>query len=131
MPRRPKRRLLTELVRTANGKSPRGTFNHTISVTAEEIAKKGLRYQIQFLITHLGPSQTQALVEDLLKVEQEINNITSQAVRGDRLRLLIRTVYDLKMKEAHQVAHSKPRAVVRHLVRILGLDKVNKLVNGV
>lgn len=131
MPRRHKRRLLTDLVRSANGKSPRGTFNHAISVTAEEISKKGLRRQLQFLLNHLGPVRAQELVEELLKIEQEINNITSQAVRGDRLRLLVRTVYDLKMREAHQIAHSKPRTVVRHLVRLLGIDKVNKLVNGV
>jgi hypothetical protein len=131
MPRRPKRRLLTDLIKTANGKSPRGMFSHAISVTADDVAKKGLRQQLQFLITHLGPVQTQTLVEDLLKLEQEINNLTSQAVRGDRLRLLVRTTYDLKMKEAHQVAHAKPRTVVRHLVRILGVDKVNKLINGV
>jgi hypothetical protein len=100
-------------------------------VTVEEICKHGLRRQLQFLLTNLGPTKTQALVDDLLKLEQEINNITSQAVRGDRLGLLVRTVYDLKMKEAHQIAHSKPRNVVRHLVRMLGADKVNRLVNGV
>lgn len=131
MPRRQKRRLITDLVRTANGNSPRGTFNHAISVTAEEISKQGLRQQIQFLFIHLGPVRTQELVKDLLKLEQEINNITSRAVHGDRLRLLVRTVYDLKMKEAHQVAHSKPRTIIRHLVRTLGVDKVNKLVNGI
>lgn len=131
MPGRPNRRLLTDLVRKANGKAPRGTFTHAISAAATEIGKKGLRRQIQFLFTHLGPAQAQELVDSLLKLENEINNLMAQAVDGDRLGLLVRTVYDLKMKEAHQVAHSKPRSIVRHLVRTLGLDKVRKLVNGV
>lgn len=130
MPRQFKSRLITNLVRTANGKSPRGTFNHAVSMTAEEVNNKGLRRQIQFLLNHLGPAQTAKLVEDLMLLEQEINNLTAQAVRGDRLSILLRLVYDLKMKEAHQIAHAKPRTVVRYLVRLLGEDKVNRLING-
>jgi len=130
MSSRQKGHLIAELVRTANGKSPRGTFNHAVTVTADGLNDKGLRRQIQFLLNNLGPSQTTKLVEDLMNLEQEINNLTAQVVRAGRLGVLLRTVYDLKMKEAHQVAHSKPRNVVRHLVRTLGVDKVNKLVNG-
>jgi hypothetical protein len=130
MPRQFKSRLITNLVRTANGKSPRGTFNHAVSMTAEGVNNKGLRRQIQFLLNHLGPAQTAKLMEDLMLLEQEINNLTAQAVRGDRLSILLRLVYDLKMKEAHQIAHAKPRTVVRYLVRLLGEDKVNRLING-
>lgn len=130
MPRQFKSRLITNLVRTANGKSPRGTFNHAVSMTAEGVNNKGLRRQIQFLLNHLGPAQTAKLMEDLMLLEQEINNLTAQAVRGDRLGILLRLVYDLKMKEAHQIAHAKPRTVVRYLVRLLGEDKVNRLING-
>lgn len=130
MPRRQKRQLITDLVRTANGKSPRGAFNHAVTMTAEDLNKRGLRRQLQFLLNYLGAAQTTRLVEDLMKLEREINNLTTQAVRADRLGALLRTVYDLKMKEAHQVAHSKPNVAIRYLVHALGTDKVNKLVNG-
>lgn len=131
MPRRIRRKIITELVKVANGRSPRGTFHHAVNATASEINKGGIRRQIQFLLNYLGPAATQELVDDLMKLETRINDLTSQAIRGDRLGLLVRTVYHMKMQEAHQLAHAKPRTIVRHLVRELGPEKVNKLIHGV
>jgi len=99
--------------------------------TAEDINKCGLRRQLQFLLNQLGAVQATKLVEDLVELEQAVNDLTAQAMQDGRLGVLLRVIYDLKMKEAHQVAHSKPRNTVRYLVRKLGVDRVNKLINGI
>jgi hypothetical protein len=131
MSKGPKRsRLVIDLTRTIHEQSPRGMFHHVILQIAQTINRKGVAEQLQFLIDQKGERETINTVERLLKLEESITALMQRAAKDDAINLLLRTVYDLKMKEAHDIAHSKTRNVVRYLVREIGIDRVTKLINS-
>lgn len=130
MPRRNRRRSLQDLLQLARTKGPKGMFNHTMVQLAEALNKQGLRRQLEFLLKYLGKGQLTTTLRDLLEREGRISQLTNKAVSGDRLGLLVRVVYDLKMKEAHHIAHANPRTIVRYLVNQLGEDKTERLVTS-
>lgn len=124
------RRSFHTLFEQARRHGAKGLLHHAITSFAKDINKAGLRRQIQFLTRHLGLKHTDKLVQGLLNVENEVLRLTELATENNRIALLVRLMYDIKIEEAHRLSQMRENELVRFLVRELGLDHVKQLVEG-
>lgn len=129
MSRSRNRRTLQHLIQQARERGPKGMLNHAVVLLAQDVNKHGMRAQLQFLIKNVGMAAAARLLREFLVTEEAVTSITREAVRGNRLGLLHRILYDSKIAEGHKLTQSSPRNVVRALVHELGAEAVAKLVN--
>jgi hypothetical protein len=109
---------------------PKGLLNQAILKLTEFVNQDGLHKQLGFLKRHLGYKKTTDLSLRELKKEDEITTLIAAANNSERNGILIRVVYDLKMKEAHELAHSRPRQLFRYLVNKLGVARIRDLIDA-
>lgn len=130
MARRNRRRPVQRLIQLARGRGPKGLLNQATIQIAEEVNGEGLRKQLQYLQNNIGSVRTEFLVKDLLSQEEDITRLIGSALQPECFGLLLQIVYDLKMKEAHALAHSRIRKVLRFLVDKIGIERTTKLIES-